>query len=983
MTRRAKILLALLPFVSQAYAVTTSVVDLSGVWKVTGKDLSGEVRLPGTLADHRLGRRWLAKDYEEASDPEQATAMTREYQYLGKAVYSRTFDVDEDGEYELFIERVIWATEPTVDGRTCPEIDVLGAPHVHRLGRLAKGTHRLEVAVDNAKRYGFSGSSHAYGASMQSVWHGMLGKIAVRKVNPLDGIRVKAAGDGKLYLSKIPEGLSPTVEIEGLEVSGVERTGGSAVYSFTRAPELWSDCSPRLYRLRLSDGVRMRELTVGFRTFVAGKGRHHIELNGRKIFTRCNVENCNFARTGSPWMTKEEWTTMIRTLRDEDGINAIRFHTWCPPECAFEAADELGVFLQPECGIWSDGWMGEGVDHVGYGKPVDDFARREFKAISDAYGAHPSFLSLSIGNELGKSEWTEANRMSGEMKAYDDRFLHYFCSAREIMDNDEMVLTHRDFKRQVTIRERLFPKTDWDYEADYAAMDRPTVAHEIGQWPVYPDFDKLIADCDGVIRPYNFERFRAVAVKENALRFLKEYEDASAALNRLIYKEEVESFLRTPSCAGLQLLNIQDYTGQAEALVGWRDPFYELKRPFRDWPAFNTIWGEKNHLARFSKYEWTVGETLTAKLVYRNLSGAALPAGTEMPWSCAGRSGTIRTVRVIEPCEVAEVGVVSIPLDASMTASKQTLVFGTNRWSFWVYPVEEACAFPADVVVTKDFAEMKAALADGKTVLYRGVSRACGRANFKPVYWSTGWFMSKDVIKDHLGTWFEVKNPIFDGFVTEFFTDWQWYELAEGQVIHGLTGLPEPFRPAALSVNDFHSSKFASPLFELGVGKGRLVVCGYDLDKANPSAKRLRAAIAGHLARPAAKDLTRVGLAWLTENFEPVKTVVQKKRVDGIDASRIIYSKDFDWSGRSFTHEFSLDEPENGILEIVFDAKKSQGLARCYIEDHVVNTPGDDGEWVARAMIIREDMLDRKIAVRVQSITPLNVAIKQIRLIRQ
>jgi hypothetical protein len=53
------------------------------------------------------------------------------------------------------------------------------------------------------------------------------------------------------------------------------------------------------------------------------------------------VENANFAKDGVPWMEKEEWLRVFRMLKEGDGVNAVRFHTWCPPEAAFQAADEL------------------------------------------------------------------------------------------------------------------------------------------------------------------------------------------------------------------------------------------------------------------------------------------------------------------------------------------------------------------------------------------------------------------------------------------------------------------------------------------------------------------------------------------------------------------------------------------------------------------------------------------------------------------
>lgn len=34
------------------------------------------------------------------------------------------------------------------------------------------------------------------------------------------------------------------------------------------------------------------------------------------------------------------------------GLNHVRFHTWCPPEIAFETADRMGIYLEVELPNW-------------------------------------------------------------------------------------------------------------------------------------------------------------------------------------------------------------------------------------------------------------------------------------------------------------------------------------------------------------------------------------------------------------------------------------------------------------------------------------------------------------------------------------------------------------------------------------------------------------------------------------------------------
>ena len=527
---------------------------------------------------------------------------------------------------------------------------------------------------------------------------------------------------------------------------------------------------------------------------------------------------------------------MLRTLKEEDGVNAIRFHSWAPPAAAFAAADELGIIMHPEAGIWTDKWMSGGCDELGNGKPVDGFVKREMKAIADAFGNSPSYFSLSLGNELGNSNFDTMGKWVADHKKYDPRALCYASSARQITSADDFSLSHVVPGKGLA-REKLLPHTDWDYEDIYAAAKIPTVAHEIGQWPVYPLWDELLKPFVGTMRPWNLSRHYDTAASKNALRFRREYHTASAKLNRLIYKEEVESFLRTPSCAGLQLLNVQDYTGQGEALVGWRDPFYDLKSGFKGMAPFSSVWGPVSFLARFPRFTYVAGETFRARLQIRNLTEKTLPKGARYFYVLSGKRGEIALPEDIEAGSVKTVGTVERKLTDAMTKCRQTLRFGNNEWSFWVYPREGQCALPAGVVETADAAEMKKALEEGKTVLYTGQSFKSAKGKFKSIYWSTRWFQIPNTTAAALGTWFDVRHPALSGFVTDDFTDWQWYSLAQGATIHALKGLPPDYRPIALSVNDFHFSDLTSTMFEVLAGKGRLFVCGYDLSAAAPESK--------------------------------------------------------------------------------------------------------------------------------------------------
>ncbi|MBQ3288619.1 MAG: hypothetical protein IJH50_04340 [Kiritimatiellae bacterium] len=963
-------------------------LSLAGSWHVEGEGFAGEAKLPGTLAAAHLGKRWTEHDFQTTMDLPQSEALVQEWQYVGKATWTRTVELsaaDRRRPLELFLERVMWASEAFWDGVSLGTCDSLATPHVYAIpqSRLTPGKHELKIVVDNSCRYNFSRQSHAYGPNMQAVWNGVLGRIELRRAHPLRSTRVFASAEGGLR-AEVPEGFFATLDtvaVEGLSVESVAETvspyrDGFKMLELTvkETPTRWNEFHPKLYTLVLKDakvGFTHR-IRFGFRT--VGTAGHLLTLNGVKIFTRGNVENANFAKDGIPWMEKGEWLRVFRMLKEEDGVNAVRFHTWCPPEAAFAAADELGIILHPEAGVWTDRWMSTG-DEVGNGKPVDGFVLKELKAIADAYGNSPSFFSLTIGNELGNSNFETMGKWVAEHKKYDPRALCYASSARKLTPSDDFSLSHVVPGKGLA-REKLFPHTDWDYEDIYSTAKIPTVAHEIGQWPVYPIWDDLFAPFTGTMRPWNLTRHRDTAAKKNALRFQNEYHAASAKLNRLIYKEEVESFLRTPSCAGLQLLEVQDYTGQAEALVGWRDPFYALKKGFKDLSPFSTVWGPVCYLARFPRFTYVAGETYRANLEIRNLTEKPLEAGAAFPYELCGEKGEVRLADAIAPGEVKSAGTVECVLTDAMTAKRQTLRFGSNEWNFWVYPKEERCAMPGGVVETADLAEAKAALAEGRTVLYSGTSFKSAKGQFKSVYWSARWFPVANTTAAALGTWFDTKHPALAGFVTDDFTDWQWYSLSQGATIHALKGMPEAFRPIGLSVNDFHFSDFTATMFEVLVGKGRLFVCGYDLNADTPESKRLRASVCAYLAGAPASGTVRMAESWLDDEFAAAKAP---------DLSGAVYDVSTNWTGRVFKMEIRGVPPTTGDVRIDFH-QPGKGLTsgRGLLEGRVFEVPfteSQDAKTSVSLPVVREDFLDGRLELEVNLMTGAALGIDRIRII--
>src|ERR1039458_8258354 len=167
-----------------------------------------------------------------------------------------------------------------------------------------------------------------------------------------------------------------------------ETGGGSFETEFNlgQSAQPWDEFSPALGRLEVTlNGNDTRSVTFGLRDFSTDGTQ--FTLNGRKIFFRGTLECCIFPKTGHPPTDVDDWKRVIRVAKAY-GLNLLRFHSYCPPEAAFEAGDQLGMYFQVEtC------WANQSTA-IGDGKPVDQWVYDETTRILKAYGNHPSFLQI-------------------------------------------------------------------------------------------------------------------------------------------------------------------------------------------------------------------------------------------------------------------------------------------------------------------------------------------------------------------------------------------------------------------------------------------------------------------------------------------------------------------------------------------------------------------------------------------------------------
>jgi GH18 family chitinase len=619
---------------------------------------------------------------------------------------------------------------------------------------------------------------------------------------------------------------------------------------------LWDEFSPALHRLTATletgAGRDARSATFGLREI--GTAGTQFVVNGRRAFFRGTLECAIFPKTGHPPTDVASWRRIVRIAKAH-GLNLIRFHSWCPPEAAFVAADEEGFYLHVEVASWANTST-----RLGVGLPIDDWLERETGRILKAYGNHPSFVLLPYGNEPGGRDAEFLSRWVARWKGRDPRRLYTSASGwPQVAENQFHVAPDPRVQAWgAGLASRVNakpPETRTDYRDYVRARTVPVISHEIGQWCVFPNLAER-SKYTGYLKARNFDVFAdslaASGMADQAGAFLH----ASGKLQALLYKEDVESALRTPGMGGFELLDLHDFPGQGTALVGVLDPFWDSKGYVTP-EAFRRFAGATVPLARLDRRVFTTAETLEADVEVAHFGPAPL-AGARPWWRLVGEDGKTVARGALPARDVpvdngVALGRVSVKLARLAAPRRYRLVVGLgafeNDWDVWVYPPRVDTAAPAGVTLARALDEAaEARLREGGRVLLlappgsvRGDALGKVELGFSSIFWNTAW--TKRQAPHTLGVLVDPKHPALAAFPTEGHSDWQWWYLVSRAGAMILDGLPRELRPTVQVIDDWFTNRRLGLVFEARVGKGRLLVASVDLERdleANPVARQMR-----------------------------------------------------------------------------------------------------------------------------------------------
>ena len=882
-------------------------IDLSGQWQFRSEREQGSVVLPGSMLTNGKGdlvnvkTQWTGSLYDSSyffnpymekyrveGQMKFPFFLTPERHYVGRAWYERKVIVPKSWKGRrviLFLERPHIETTVTVNNHAAGHQLSLSVPHEYDLTPyiVYGGENTISIEVYNGiENVGVGQDSHSVTDQTQGNWNGIAGRMELqaRAKNSIRQLRVYPdVKEMNIRVAvKKPHDAKIKVWVEGRKAVV---TRDSAVILPMAGAQLWDEFTPQLYTLfAVCDGDTVHT-TFGMRQMTVDGSQ--LLLNGKPVWMRGTVGNCCFPETGYPPTDEVSWERILRKCK-RYGINHVRFHSYCPPEAAFNVADRLGLYLQPE----GPSWPNHGVK-LRRGMPIDQYLLDEGRRMLDVYGNHPSFTMMAAGNEPAGDwvaycrDWVKAMKDYDPTRIYcgasvgggwawdDGSEYHVKAGARGLDWDKQAPHSDDDYYQQL-----LFPRNYKGTEPNRS----PIIAHEQGQWCAFPDF-KEIPQYTGVYKARNFELFQDLlrdhGMQSQAEHFLK----SSGRLQVLCYKYEIERNLRTQDYAGFQLLALNDYSGQGTALVGplnvhWLEKGYCTAD---DWTQFCA---PVVPLAKFPKFVFTDTDIDIPIDVYnawkeplRNARLSWTVEGTDMD----GRSeplslqqGRNANVLTIHPA-LSKTWTTPKKMKLVVTVTSDNAPAFHNSWEYWVYP--QQIDMPVTTVYETDTLDSSAidVLQNGGDVLLTAAGKVRYgndvKHNFLPVFWNTSWFKMRP--PHTTGTYIQNGHPVFRHFPTDDWQNLNWWELTHRAQVMNLSEFPADYQPIVQPIDTWHISRKLGMMIEARVLNGRLLMTTMDivngLDR-RPVARQLRYSILHYMQSLDFKPVVEVPVATIRHLYE-------------------------------------------------------------------------------------------------------------------
>lgn len=923
----------------------TSYISLAGIWGFL-EDQQKEyvdtpphcdlfrdtILLPGTTAQAKKGK--LNNAYDTGY-------LTELYPYHGNAWFRRTVTLPETliQKMTLHMERTR-CSEIWVNGVHVGCNQSLCTPHLYDLSEFAgDGVLDICIRIDNSN-YPTKGG-HMTSPDTQTNWNGILGRFALEFHDTAHIMHVKAIPDAKHHEVRLEMQTSGIIETMCIShvwqdvnynfdetnffdseesVFDVSyRSDGKAVVIVPLGEDapLWDEYHPNICYMQIRPKGSNDRISVTFGLTDFKAEGMQFSNHGFPAFLRGKHDGMIFPLTGAAPMDVNSWIEVFRIAKSY-GINLYRYHTCCPPEAAFLAADLIGMYLAPEIPFWGTLTSDDG---NGCSPEEYEYLKAEGKRILDTFGNHPSFAMFSLGNELwgGKDKIREMLQYFKQdekrilftqgcnnfqffpgILPEDDFFVgvrldrerlirgsYAMCDAPlghvqtmrpsamhcydgMIRPDAAMVRDMEDTVREIEIQYGTGVKTvQLAQDKEFLIPQKPVITHEIGQYCSYPDF-REIEKYTGVLQARNFEVFRKRLEDTGMSDMADKFFRCSGQLAVQCYKEEVEAVMRSEMIAGFHILDIQDFSGQGTALVGILDAFMDSKG-FITPSVWRGFCSDRVLLAQFPSYVLQSDGDFTADIAMRYYGHEQLH-GEVICRFCSEKDVLAEfPVRVdIDGQGLFRLGNISFRMPKLTKPQRITLSLQLgdiyNSYELEVFPKQDFPALTTEgVCVTNNWTQAQAMLKQGKKVLYlpnilnKSIEGFyCTDFWCYPMFRSISESMEKPVPVGTLGLCIQNDHPALADFPSKEWSTPQWFDIVTHADCAILDGTQ--IRPIVQMIDNFERNHRLGILFECRVGDGSLLVCTSRLSDITD--------------RPEAAQFARSILQYVASNvFSPVQSV--------------------------------------------------------------------------------------------------------------
>ncbi len=881
-------------------------IELNGTWNFSldpkndqdwvGPDAAlpqDTIQIPGSIEE---------QGYGQSSTHFPIGTWKKDREYEGIAWFVKEIEIPENiNQNNLYLELkgVRWITQLWIDGNYVGTEDSLSTIQRYEITPFVKAgkKHRFVIRLDNQMHLPLQ-ESHIHSYHTSTHWGGITGGIQIISELPhtIQDVKVKTEINPKLVHFEVEvdrincedrNNWSMCIHIydqnntliKSNESNILDKT---SVLQLTKSIQIeldeaktWSPNEPYLYHAEivlLYNGKQYDTKSVRFGLRTISTENNQILLNEIPVFLTGYVDCCIFPQTGYPEWDIEHYRKQFSVVKSY-GFNHVRLHGWTPPEPFWQAADEAGMLVQTELPHWSKQYTKSESQAP---EEVHTFLTRELKRVIRSLKNHPSFVMLSMGNELiAEDGHPQLNELVYLARQLD--------SSRIYTDNTG----HGQLPSQSREGDFFVPTLNWhppynidhaataDTTTDYGEVTRleknPLIAHEHGQFTMYvrPEEETKY---QGILKPHWLESINKTLESKRITSRTNEFIESTGIHLIRSLKENMEKARRTPNLSGIQLLDIRDFPGQGHATVGILDVFWDSKNVVEP-NKFRQFNEQTVLLMRSKKRTFYNDEEIAVSI---ELSHFGLPVDTaDFKWSLnidknvwkqgetiindIPGTGNIDLIKINEEISVNEAK--KVTLEASIIINGITF---KNEWDFWVFPRQQltekpertwtnipelrSALFGARVEKTigldehsfKKEKDVDLAITDqiGRDVLQFLVdggkvwlmAKENGQhdevlTRYLPIFWNYLWF------PEQVGTTMGMRihsHPVFDEFPNDGHSDWGWYHLVDRTIALNLELTPN-VKPIIEVIDNFNRSKKLAYVYEVNVGRGKLFVSTLNL----------------------------------------------------------------------------------------------------------------------------------------------------------